>query len=358
MAYAKVHQSILQSSLWCEDSDTKVVWFTLLALANKHGEVQASIPGLARTAGVAIDKCSEAIDKFTSPDKYSRTKDADGRRLLEIDGGWALTNYAKYRREASKEDEAEKSAERVRRFRASTDRGGRNDTRESVTAGNGFETPINDNADADADADADAYAHRGDGQDAGDAGGVGVDSREPQPQEGDPKPAGKRKSGKRKSVDDLPPKFVEFWDAYPRKVSKVQAVSAWRGLSLSNEDADTVISDVKARSASADWVKEGGRYIPYPSTYLNNRRWTDDINAAPQLVPADGSEKARLTAEISELRAKMADHMGGPTYFMYHGQPGGVPDSVVDDYKQLKAKMDSLVEKAAALGVNVSGVSR
>lgn len=117
MAFTKVHQSILQSSLWCEDSDTKVVWITLLALADKHGEVAGSIPGLARTAGVPLDRCQAAIAKFLSPDPFSRTPDNEGRRLEAIDGGWALVNYAKYRHEASKEDAKERNAKRQQRHR-------------------------------------------------------------------------------------------------------------------------------------------------------------------------------------------------------------------------------------------------
>ena len=26
-----------------------------------------------------------------------------------------------------------------------------------------------------------------------------------------------------------------------------------------------------------DWQKENGKYIPYPSTWLNNKRWEDEF---------------------------------------------------------------------------------
>lgn len=36
----------------------------MLAIANKHGEVSASIPGLARLAGVSISECEKALDNL------------------------------------------------------------------------------------------------------------------------------------------------------------------------------------------------------------------------------------------------------------------------------------------------------
>lgn len=115
--YAKLFSSIVTSSIWTEDDRTRIVWITLLALADKHGEVHASIPGLARVAGVPLEACELAISKFLGPDQFSRTPDFDGRRIVAIDGGWEILNYLKYRRMASAEDRKEQTAERVRRHR-------------------------------------------------------------------------------------------------------------------------------------------------------------------------------------------------------------------------------------------------
>lgn len=115
--YTKLFSSIVGSTIWREKPETKVVWITMLAMADKHGEVSCSVPGLADLARVKIEDCEAALKTFLSPDPYSRTKDADGRRIVEIDGGWALVNYAKYREMADHEDQKRKTAERVRRFR-------------------------------------------------------------------------------------------------------------------------------------------------------------------------------------------------------------------------------------------------
>lgn len=95
--YVKVYESILQSTIWLEAPETKIVWITMLTLKDKEGVVHASIPGLANTAGVTLEACEVAINRFLSPDPYSRTKEFDGRRIREVDGGWLLINHAKYR---------------------------------------------------------------------------------------------------------------------------------------------------------------------------------------------------------------------------------------------------------------------
>lgn len=115
--YNKLANSILTSTVWMESDTTRLVWLTLLAMSDKNGEVQASVPGLANVARVSVDKCREAIEVFLSPDLDSRTKDDEGRRLEEIDGGWFLINHPKYRDLASDDDRKQKAAIRQKRFR-------------------------------------------------------------------------------------------------------------------------------------------------------------------------------------------------------------------------------------------------
>lgn len=97
MTFTKLFNTILDSTVWQEGLETRVVWITLLAMADKFGEVQASVPGLARRAGVSLEECKAALAKFLGPDEYSRSRDHDGRRIEEIEGGWRLLNHAYYR---------------------------------------------------------------------------------------------------------------------------------------------------------------------------------------------------------------------------------------------------------------------
>lgn len=88
----------------------------MLAMSDQDGIVEASIPGLARRAGVTVDVCEKAISTFLAPDPYSRTRDLDGRRIEEVDGGWRLLNHDKYRAKQNIEDVRERAAERQRRY--------------------------------------------------------------------------------------------------------------------------------------------------------------------------------------------------------------------------------------------------
>ena len=137
MAYTKLFNSIVTSTIWLETDRTRIVWITMLALADQNGEVQASIPGLAHVAGVPVEDCRSALAKFLAPDVDSRTKDDEGRRIEEIEGGWSLLNHAKYRALASGVDRLEKAAERQRRFKAKAKRNGN----AQVTHGNAEVTP-------------------------------------------------------------------------------------------------------------------------------------------------------------------------------------------------------------------------
>lgn len=99
--------SIIASSVWCESDKTRLVWITMLAMADKTGVVEAAVPGLANAARVTIDDCKLAIEKFLAPDPDSRTSDNEGRRIEKIEGGWRLLNYAKYRAKLDAEERRE-----------------------------------------------------------------------------------------------------------------------------------------------------------------------------------------------------------------------------------------------------------
>ena len=117
MPYAKLHSSILQSTVWLEDHETFRVWIALMAMADSEGCVQASIPGLAHTCLVTVEQCEQAIAKFLAPDHHSRTQDHDGRRVEEIQGGWRLLNYRFHRDRNDAETRREYERERKRAYR-------------------------------------------------------------------------------------------------------------------------------------------------------------------------------------------------------------------------------------------------
>ena len=96
MSFAKLHGDILYSSIWAQPHPTRIVWITLLAMADRDGVVRASVTGLAHLARVTLDECREALACFLGPDPDSRDR-TTGERIEEVPGGWLLLNHANYR---------------------------------------------------------------------------------------------------------------------------------------------------------------------------------------------------------------------------------------------------------------------
>lgn len=85
--------------------------------------------------------------------------------------------------------------------------------------------------------------------------------------------AGRKEGKERKDtrVDDANG-FDDFWTAYPKKVGKGDAEKAWKKL---KPDLDTCLSAISSAKVGADWLKDGGQFIPHPATWLNGKRWED-----------------------------------------------------------------------------------
>lgn len=117
--YTKLFARLIGSTIWRQDSKTlKIVWITMLAMANKHGEVMTSIPGLADFAKVSLEECLEALSILKQPDQYSRTPDNEGRRIEDIPGGWRILNFLKYRDTMDEDDRRAYFREKQREYRA------------------------------------------------------------------------------------------------------------------------------------------------------------------------------------------------------------------------------------------------
>jgi hypothetical protein len=145
--FVKLYASILDSSVWAESKDTRLVWVTMLAMADQHGIVEASIGGLARRAAVSREECEAALLVLSSPDPDDKSGVDEGRRIAKIDRGWHITNHAAYREFRTETQIA--TAERVRKFRQREKAVTGND----VTPGNAEKRPVRAEADREAESD-------------------------------------------------------------------------------------------------------------------------------------------------------------------------------------------------------------
>ena len=116
--FTKLSSNIVASSIWQESAETKVVWITMLAMADAGGKVSASVLGLAHMAGVPLKATEAALETFLSPDPYSRTSDHQGRRIEAVDGGWVLLNYYRYRNTRDDADRKEYMRGYMRDYRS------------------------------------------------------------------------------------------------------------------------------------------------------------------------------------------------------------------------------------------------
>lgn len=71
--------------------------------------------------------------------------------------------------------------------------------------------------------------------------------------------------------------FDAFWAVYPRHESKAVARKAWNKLKPSAELQEIMGKALMRQKQSPQWNKDGGQYIPYASTWLNQRRWEDEV---------------------------------------------------------------------------------
>ena len=70
--------------------------------------------------------------------------------------------------------------------------------------------------------------------------------------------------------------FQRFWEAYPKHKGKEPARKVFQKLKASEELLETILSAVEREKQSDQWKRDNGQYIPYPATWLNQRRWEDD----------------------------------------------------------------------------------
>ena len=86
---------------------------------------------------------------------------------------------------------------------------------------------------------------------------------------------------KARETREMEARFNRFWTVYPRHSAKQNALKAFQKLKPDDDLLDTMIAAVEKQRASPQWTRDGGQYIPMPSTWINGRRWEDEVTVAP-----------------------------------------------------------------------------
>jgi hypothetical protein len=80
--------------------------------------------------------------------------------------------------------------------------------------------------------------------------------------------------------------FERFWSMYPRKEGKQKAKAAFSKVDV---DIETLLDALADHKKSAQWTKNNGEFIPHASTWLNGRRWEDQMSQNYDKVPKGAS---------------------------------------------------------------------
>ena len=91
----------------------------------------------------------------------------------------------------------------------------------------------------------------------------------------------------------------EFWPPYPRKTGKAAAARAFDALGL--KDRVECVAGVRAQVGTGKL--NGTRFTPHPATWINQRRWEDDPQPAPDT-------KTESTDDFDEFMRKVDVSMG------------------------------------------------
>lgn len=91
--------------------------------------------------------------------------------------------------------------------------------------------------------------------------------------------------------------FDAFWSAYPNKVNKKKALQSWERISPDQALVGRIMAAVEAQKRSPGWVKDGGQFIPHPTTWLNGEKWEDIGVVVPALADPPENERFKRLRE-------------------------------------------------------------
>lgn len=86
------------------------------------------------------------------------------------------------------------------------------------------------------------------------------------------------------SEKDAFPDFDAFWGVYPRKVGKTKAQKVWS--KLSQKDRAAALRALPEHVSLWKVKQVALEFVPHPTSWLNARRWEDELIPAQQVMPA------------------------------------------------------------------------
>lgn len=104
--------------------------------------------------------------------------------------------------------------------------------------------------------------------------------------------------------------FADWWVVYPRKVAKGQAERAYRTARKNGASQADLLEGIAAAVRVWKATKTETQYMPYPATWLNGKRWLDDVSAVSvgsAGSPARRSQPGPGVVHTAEERAQQQE---------------------------------------------------
>jgi hypothetical protein len=250
LMYRKIFPSMYQGTLATHGPWQAIVTFQqMLILCDPTGVVDMTREFISRHTTIPIDIITIGIAALELPDPASRMPGEDGRRIVRLDDhrdwGWQIVNFVHYRDLRTNEDRREYQRKLMQKRRGAA--------KQASTGGDLLSTGVSNVSNLLAP----------------------VSSVSPR----------KKEEGSKPMVDKstVDPNFVAFWTVYPKKVARAAASKAWASLRPDSALGSQIVEHVRHRANAPEWRKDAGKYVPNPATFLNGRRFEDEIGTTGRI---------------------------------------------------------------------------
>jgi hypothetical protein len=94
--------------------------------------------------------------------------------------------------------------------------------------------------------------------------------------------------------------FEIFWRAYPKRIGKGAAERSWNKINPDDNLLQVMLGSIANAEESEQWQKENGQFIPNPATWLNQKRWQDEIKEVDPISKLNYTQRAIIESERRE----------------------------------------------------------
>ena len=101
--------------------------------------------------------------------------------------------------------------------------------------------------------------------------------------------------------------FDQFWQAYPRKQGRKKALSSWQSSTMKPE-VQIILNSLELQKKSEQWRKDGGQYIPMPTTWINQERWNDQLHIDVQKPVVKIDKKQQYERAFQDILKRLKEY--------------------------------------------------